>query len=127
MISGGRVTPSNLPTLPLRRVENSIDQLTNDMRTVAEARCRHHGAGGGTTANSAAVLLPLIGVEIVAQRTNDNETKDVSIRRVFREIGDLAGYDAYGRLGFPLFKLCRLRACTWLLPELRSARERTRR
>jgi len=39
------------------------------MRTVVEARCIHHGVGGGTAANSAAGLLPCIGVEIIASRT----------------------------------------------------------
>jgi hypothetical protein len=91
---------SQLPTLPLRRTENTIRQLVNDMRTVAEARCLNHGIGGGTTANSAAVLLPLIGVEMVAARTRSiGESKDDSIRRVFSEIGDLAGDDRYGRVG----------------------------
>lgn len=101
------MTPSTLPTLALRRVENTIRQLLNDMRTVVEARCRFHGARGGTTANSAAALLPCIGVEMVAQRTNRHESKDESIRRVFHEIAELTGYDRYDRVGFALFKLCR--------------------
>ena len=102
-----RVTPSELPTRPLRRVENTIQQLLNDMRTVVEARCRLHGSAGGTTANSAAALLPCIGVEMVAQRTTTEESRDESIRRVFREVGELTGYERYGRVGFALFKLCR--------------------
>jgi hypothetical protein len=101
------VTSSELPTRPLRRVENTIQQLLNDMRTVVEARCRLHGTGGGTTANSAAALLPCIGVEIVAQRTRTEESRDDSIRRVFREIAELTGYERYERVGFALFKLCR--------------------
>jgi hypothetical protein len=99
---------SELPTLALRRTENTIRQLVNDMRTVADARCLDHGIGGGTTANSAAVLLPLIGVEMVAARTRSTgESRDDSIRRVFNEIGDFTGDDRYGRVGFALFVLAR--------------------
>jgi hypothetical protein len=44
---------------------------------------------------------------MIAQRTDVGETKDESIRRVFREIGSLTGYDRHGKVGFALFKLCR--------------------
>src|ERR1051325_1647127 len=98
---------SELSSLPCRRVENTLRQLLNDMRTVAEARCMKHGIDGGTTANSAAALLPLIGIEIVAQRTNRGESKDQSIRRAFAELADVVGFDRYKRVGFALFKLCR--------------------
>ena len=100
--------PSTLSTLPLRRVENTIRQLLNDMRTVVETRCRFHGVGGGTTANSAAGLLPCIGVEIVADRTRQSgETTYDSIRRVFEKIGDLCQYDRYAKVGFPFWVLSR--------------------
>jgi hypothetical protein len=99
---------SELATLTLRRVDNTIRQLLNDMNTVTEARCRFHGTGGGTTANSASVLLPLIGIEIVAQRTRaDSESFDESLRRVLREIADVVGYRPYSTVGFAMFKLCR--------------------
>jgi hypothetical protein len=35
------VNVSELPTLPLRRVENTMRQLLNDMRTVADLRAAH--------------------------------------------------------------------------------------
>jgi hypothetical protein len=78
------------------------------MRTVAEARCVHHGSDSGTTANSAAVLLPCIGVEIVAVRTRAAaESPEDSIRRVFHELADHVGYGRYKTVGFPLFILAR--------------------
>ena len=99
---------SELPTVPLRRTENTIRHVLNDMRTVVEARCIEHGVGGGTTSNSAAVLLPLIGVEIIAGRTRGtSESNDTSIRRVFNEIADFTSYDRYAKVGFALFKLAR--------------------
>ena len=98
---------STLPSLPLRAVENVLRQLLNDMRTVTEARCSRHGAGGGTTANSAAGLLPCIGVEIIATRTQTGTNRDDSVRRVFSEIATLVGYQPYATLGFPLFKMLR--------------------
>ena len=100
--------PSDLPTQPLRGVDNAIRSLLNEMHLVVEARCKHHGVSGvGDSANAAALLLPLIGVEMVAERTRTTETKDASIRRVFGEIAGLVPYDSYGRLGFALFKLGR--------------------
>jgi hypothetical protein len=89
-------------------VENTVLQLLNDMRTVVEARCRIHGIGGGTTANAAAALLPCIGMEMVAERTRRaDESKDDSIRRVFRELAQLTQYPTYATVGFAFFKLCR--------------------
>jgi hypothetical protein len=101
------MTHSTLPSLPLRAVENVLRQLLNDMRTVVEARCRHHGTGSGTSANSAAGLLPCIGIEIIASRTQTGPRRDDSVRRVFNEIAELVGYEPYNKLGFPLFKMLR--------------------
>lgn len=99
---------SQLPTLPLRQTENTLRHVMNDMRTVAEARCVEHGVGGGTSPNSAAVLLPLIGMEMVASRTRAaGESKEASIRRAFKEIADFTGHDRYSKVGYALFVLAR--------------------
>lgn len=99
---------SQLPTLPLRQTENTLRQVVNDTRTVAEARCVEHGIGEGTTANSAAVLLPLIATEMIAGRTRvAGESKEASIRRVFKELADFTGYDRYTKVGYALFVLAR--------------------
>lgn len=95
------------PSLPLRRVTHTIEQLLDEMRTVTEARCRKHGTGGGTTANWAAALLACIGIEMVATRTRTIETQDEGIRRVWKEVADSVGYEPYRTVGFALFKLCR--------------------
>jgi len=100
---------SSLPTTRLRAVDNSVLMLLNDMATVTEARCLQHGVGGGPTANSAAALLPCIGIEMVAQRTRPaaETSNDEAIRRVFREVAGVTGYPAYGTTGFPIFKMIR--------------------
>lgn len=108
---------STLPTLPLRRVENSLRMLLNDMHTVVEARCLEHGVGGGTVANAAAGLLPLIAVEIIARRTSAaGESDDDGIRRVMNEIASFTGYRPYGKVGFALFKLFRNGVAHGFLP-----------
>ena len=99
--------PSTLPTLPLRGVENTLRQLLNDIKTVVEARCHIHGAGGGTTANSAAALLPLIAMDMLATRTSSNETRDDAFRRVFRELAAHTRYRPYETIGYALFKMLR--------------------
>ena len=98
---------SVLPSERLRGVENSFRQLLNDMHTVAEARCHVHGVGGGTAANSAAGLLPLIAVEMLAHRTKTSGQTDSNVRRVFGKIADLTGYEPYRTVGFPFFNLAR--------------------
>ncbi|MDP2318224.1 MAG: hypothetical protein Q8O42_02640 [Acidobacteriota bacterium] len=99
--------PSTLPTLALRGVENTLRHLQNDLLTVTEARCVKHGAGGGTAANSTIGLLALVGVEMIASRTNNGEERDDAIRRVFAEIASMTGYTPYKSLGLPIFKLVR--------------------
>jgi len=101
-------THSSLPTLPLRRTENTLRQLLNDAKTVTEARCQVHGFGGGTTANSASVLLSLIALEIIAQRSAEaDQGLDGALRKVFRDLADHVGYPPYAKVGFAVFKLCR--------------------
>lgn len=107
-MSPERLQMSSLPTTTLRAVENVVNQLRNDMRTVAESRCRIHGCDGGTTANSASTLLPCIGIEIVAMRSRaPGESRDGAIRRAYQELAHASGYQAYRTIGFPLHKALR--------------------
>lgn len=99
--------PSTLPTATLRGVENTVQQLLNDMRTIAEARCRTHGTSYGTTANAAAVLLPCIAVEFIATRTRSGESKEEALRRTFRDLAAAVGYGRYETVGFPFYSLVR--------------------
>ena len=97
--------PSDLPDLQLRRAQNLLEMLRNDMRSVVEARCGEHGSKHGTTPNMVIALLPLIGVEMVAQFSTDAsvEHKNDAIRRVFAEVALFSGVAAYSTLGYFLF------------------------